>query len=404
MFRTGHFLMCFLLIHAWSPAAAIAKDDPSDSVKEAIDSIRGLKFDGLNEKEAEALAERLDKAWDVLQKHEKIAVREIRRVLAEEREDSLLIIDLSNFLMRADFSDRTLIEIAGYVAKVDPSAYSHGFFDVASVMSSRKCVECLPAVLKMLEIRHLNAYIEEHALSVDILLGMLFTIGQYGDDAIDEVLPSLQSTNCVVRHNAIMILGNLLALEEPVAFRRIALEDPCAEARTAAWFGLAMYLNPERESMALIRLSATPSPVPAEKERMALVLSTVDSEASRTALQKLSDDSDPNVSRTAKEALEEKVTAYPATGSVDQRARRKIVGQLKKAVKTGYLAGEPEISNYLASLEVGDLPLVNSARASVLQRVSDECLYEWYPLRAVARWLRVRGSAPSEKGEVRSPE
>lgn len=117
----GILLLAATLVNsvAWA-----ANEEHARRVTAAIDSLRGLTLEGLSDEEKGALGTRLDKAWDVLREHKKVALPLVRRALAEEREDSFLILDLSDFLLRQNSSEDSLREIAGYVIKADPNAYS----------------------------------------------------------------------------------------------------------------------------------------------------------------------------------------------------------------------------------------------------------------------------------------
>lgn len=171
----------------------------------------------------------------------------------------------------------------------------------------------------------------------------------------------------------------------------MALEDPCPEARAAAWFALAGLFIPDRETLALSRLSTEPPPASIEKEALAFALGTVGSEAFRGMLRALAADPDPNVVTHAQKALEMMpAEILPPLGAANPGARRKVLRQLERAVKTADLEAQPDAEQFLAALTPNDLPLVNRARASVLRRLSDECLYDWYPLTRVARVLRAR--------------
>ena len=398
MHRSNLLLRVFLLAVMCGTSIKAAESDAATRVTEAIDSIRHLKVDGLSDGEKKLVSSRLDKARKALRKNRKVAIPAVRKALAEEHEDSALIIELSAFLLRMDSSDAALREIAGYLVKADPNIHFAGFFDVTFVMASRRCLPCLPAVLKILEGKEEEVdVVTIKALSkrVGIIHGMVFTIGQYGDDVIDDVTPYLESDNCIVRSNAILALSDLVPVEEPAALRKIAIEDPCSEARAAAWAGLGVFHNTGREEMALTRLYTEPRPMPGEMEGLTFVLATVDSDASRKALRDLANDSDPNVARFAlgRVAFAHDV-ALPPDVPADPRWRRDVVGQLERALRTDHLYAKPDVSRFLASLTPEDLPLVNRARASVLRRLSDEALYdEWYPLRSVARRLRERGES-----------
>ena len=63
-------------------------------------------------------------------------------------------------------------------------------------------VSALPVVAKMLELSELEAYIAQHALPVDVDLGILFTLGRYGDQAVPHAMKMLDHPECAGRANA----------------------------------------------------------------------------------------------------------------------------------------------------------------------------------------------------------
>src|ERR1041384_1769925 len=135
------------------PSLATAADDESTQVAQAIESIRGVKLEGLFDADKDALAQRLNGAWDVLLAHKAVAGDMVRQTLAAERNDRFLLIDLSRLLMTMDEGkEARMHEVVAPLSRCDPNAFGRGFFDLVSFMSARHCKECLPAVLKILEV------------------------------------------------------------------------------------------------------------------------------------------------------------------------------------------------------------------------------------------------------------
>lgn len=124
-------------------------------------------------------------------------------------------------------------------------------------------------------------------------------------------------------------------------------------------------------------------------------LSGCGSSSAKEPLASLSSDPDPEVASVAKQALlglEETQARMDRVkrkraGDFSQK-RSKMIRRLEKAARDGRLelgVGEDDL---LTTLTSADIPLLNRARAAALGRLSDECLYEYYPLTYAARDLR----------------
>jgi len=340
------------------------------------------------------LEERLDQAWKTLYDHPRIAVPAIRETLRTETSDSFLIIDLCNLLL--NFGPKSTEEVAGYFAHVDVNAHPSGTFDVTSTMAAFHCVPCLPSVARILELKDLDAQLPAHALPVHLDLGLIFTLGQYGDGAIPLVKDRLSSDNCVVRGNAALELGWLQPPAVPESIRELALKDSCVTTRARAWMALGLLDDPNLPHLAKERLHATP--MPEKEERLGLLngFSASFLHEAAEALESLKDDPDSEVRDAALRELEghEELEASRSglkakMASISKGQGSKARGQLERAARKGRLdlgKGDPEDLLWILTPE--DVPLLNRARAAVLNRLSDECLSEYFPLTYTARGLR----------------
>ena len=384
----------------WFLLAAEAGDTRS-KVAQAVDSIRGRDVSQLSESEVEALDNRLGEAWRIILDNPKESKPLVRAALTQEREDSFRIIDLSHLLIVLE--PKLMAEATAAVTKVDPNAYPDGYFRVASLMAASHCEKCLPAVLKMLALKQLDTGIQEHALPVNLELGLIFSIGQYGNAAIAGVLSSLESEDCVIRGNAALAVGFLLPQDEPSRLRKMASKDPCEESRRGAWQALGSLDSPSLASLVTARLAGASVSV-GERKAMVTGLSLAFSRDVLRPLRTLSGDADPEVAKAAATGIEviEKHAPTPAElkeklGSGTFLVRSRGQRLLKDAKKDGRFEFDGQPLELLPSLVPGDLTLVNEARAAVLNRTTDECLYEYFPLTYIARALRT--ASRTEKAE-----
>jgi hypothetical protein len=370
--------------------AAELEDVPA-IINGAIQKMRGLKVEGMAEADRSPILKPLDDAWKVLMDHPKESTKALREALDKERDDHFFLIDGSRLMLNLDEGKTPLADLTRWLTPVNPNAFDGGFFDIVSYMAASRCEECKPVVLKMLELKKLDAFIVQHALPVDIDLGLVFTIGQYGDSAIPLVLGKLDSSECAERGNAAYALGILLPGKEPAKIRRMATEDTCLEARVKAWQALGGFHDPEVVPMAGKELAAVPPPDAREREFIAEALGSSDAGAAKDLLKKLAADADPNVSAYAAKVLEaaDKGGGGRGAGHV---SRSSLLSELHEAVKKGRFDENEKMlrKNLGAALTIEDLPLLNEARAAVLSRLSDECLYEYFPLTLAAGEIRGR--------------
>ena len=338
------------------PLGAADEEDVQTKVAAAIDSLHRADLGRMSSDEKKALGKRLDDAWEFILDHPKEA-------------------------------------------------------RPTSQMAARHCVTCLPAVLRMLELKELTASIPEHALGVDVNLGLLFTIGQYGDAALDGVRVGLQSQDCVTRGNAAFIIGLLLPASQPPTLQDIAMNDPCETTRGKAWFSVGMFAEPSLAGMAAKRLAAVPPPSAEERLAIARALTSSFSRAVEAPLKSLVDDPDAKVAAAARKSWDDlkEDARTPAelrtqVGSASRPDRSKLHGALQQAKSKGHFEFNGDRDAMLAALDPADQSLVNEARAAVLDRLSDECLDEYYDPTFLARVLRLIGVAPpAPVTELRTP-
>jgi hypothetical protein len=383
-----------VLLFCLFPAAAGARDGKEGLRAEmaaAIEAARGLDVQGLDQPQKEALGKRLDEMWNVLDKNRALAREVVTHWLESEPADSLLIIDLAGYLMFEDAGPEGQARVAGYLMKADPNVYSRAFFKLVAFMSSRQCRACLPAVARILEVRDLDGYIEAHALPVKIWLGMCFTLGQYGHDALPLVLPLLTSGSCTVRSNAASVLVDLLPDAEPPELAGMALNDTCPRARRGAWTALAALRSDRIPSLLAARVTSPVLLDPEEREAMALAATVYTSKTYDTFTASLVRDLNPDQATELREIREE-VAARDRMepGSGPAALRRRVLRALKKARST-HRYEDVKLEELLSVLHPADLPLLHGARSAVLARLSDECLYEYYPMTRAAGHLRAMG-------------
>lgn len=374
-----------------------ARSDPRTKIQSTIDSLRGTTLKGMTDREQEALHKKLSKAWSTYRKYKRDGVEIIHEILEKEQEDSFIILDLSMYLLSQDSSMESLARVATYVQKADPHASDNVFFILTSQMAARRCMPCLPAVLKILDLEELDAYIPEHALPVNLIYGLMFTVYQYGDSIISVLEDLLDSSECPVRANAAFALGDLTSPEIPPVLSKMALEDSCEYARAAALQAAASFMHPDLEQLAMKRMALDAPFSPHGKEALLLALGMAGTDTAKKTLRAFTSDPNAEISKFAEMALSVQPPDLSIIGTAPQKERRRVLRELRKALKKGWFDDTPDQMRYLAALTSEDIPLVNEARAAVLARLSDECLYEWYPLTGVAKFLRAKqrqSSAP----------
>jgi hypothetical protein len=396
-----------------SDALAVASDTngtPDPEVAAAIQSLRGHSGANLSPDEYGPLGKKLDAAWKVLHEHPDAARKAIREVLTTEREDSFLIIDLAHYLTIME-DDQTSLELAAKaLGHADVRVHPAGTFHALANMASLDCGPCLPAMIRILELQDPSTFIAEHALTIDAELGILFTLGQYGDDAISGVEAALASPDCVVRTNAARALMFLLPDRVPEKLGAMPLGDSCPEARAMAWRTLGVLDDPGLVVQARKRRAADPPPE--RDERLAMVdgLGSTFSPAARSVLELMSADPDAEVAAQATKAaktleeVEGRITRLTARtrGDTPPAGHAKTVRALEKGSREGRYEVEDVMRDLVPRLTPDDIPLLNKVRAAVLNRLSDECLYEYYPLTYAVRVLRrLHGAAePVAAGAV----
>jgi HEAT repeat protein len=366
--------------------------DARAQVAVALDALRGVDLSTMSKDEQQAFEKQLAATWHVLLDHRSIAKPEVRKALSKEQTDSFRIIELAHLLIVLEERPNVKEAVAA-LRNVDPNAYPHGFFQVASQMSALHCVDCLPAVLGMLRLKQLETGIPEHALPIGLETGLVFTLGQYGDAAVPATVEALTSKDCAVRRNAALAVGHLLPGATPATLTHMALEDDCLEARRQVWVGLGQLDDPALPDLVSRRLAGSP-PVTRE-ERLAMIdgLALSFNRAAEKPLTALMDDPEIDVAKKAQDAwdgihLHAPTRAQLQAGSEaspDRAARTRTL--LEAAKKKGRFEYEGQRTDLFSTLTPADLPLVNAARAAVLNRLSDECLSEYGDLSYVARGL-----------------
>ena len=376
-------ILCVAPYHSSAAAnKAVAK------VNKAIDSIRGHNLDGLSPAQRNKLDRKLDRAWDVLTEHADIALTVIPDVLDREQKDGFLLIDLSHlFVVLKEGNSNALDRASRWLLRADPRDHPSGYFNIASIMGAEHCIACLPAVLKLLELEELHAYIDEHALNIDLELGLLFSIGPYGRDALPALVEALNNSDCIVRRNTVRMMKVLLTADAIGAIEDVATSDPCIEARSAAWSALGSLGSPSLPSLIRKRL-ASADPVPGREQKAMIHGMTSLYQLNDTALlEEFEKSEDPEVATAAEHALKQlpegdkNIAGLLANaGSRAEEGRSAALASLKSAVKTGFFKYTGSAKDLEAVLTAKDLPLINKVRAEVLRRASDECLYEFKKL------------------------
>src|SRR2546426_6156205 len=132
---------------------------------------------------------------------------------------------------------------------------------------------------------------------------LIFTVGEYGEDAVAPVIAKLSSDNCVVRSNAGLALGLLQPRSIAGEIRATAAADACDDARGNAWVALGLLDDPLLVAAATKRLAATPPASRVERLGIAHGLGSTFSLSARGPLRTLAADSDSAVESAAKQAL-----------------------------------------------------------------------------------------------------
>ena len=374
--------------------ASLRTEPTSDELQNAIDAIRGVDLQAVSKTQKVALGKRLDAAWSTLRQHPKQAKPMIREALENEADDDFFLIDLSYLYLSLDGNPADLKDVSKWLLRANPNAYPEGDFYITSGMASLGCEPCQPTVLRMLELERLDAYISAHALSIDLDLGLLFTVVPYGERILPEVTARLGSSDCVVRANAAFAIGLLLPPETPARLTEMAESDSCERARDSSMRSLGIVDPP-----ALIRVvdESMGAEVRASRsELLAIVeaLSLAPVRLSLPRLEALSRHSDKEVAVAARSAFDaiRMVDAAPElprlSSSRDAGARSRLLRELAAANSNRRFNYDGSPYDLVAALTVEDYSALNGARLAVLRRLSDECLYEFHALHAAALLFR----------------
>ena len=395
-------IACFALARgAATPVSAAPAADDTTQVAAAIDQMRGVHFEVLSAAQKGFLGERLDKAWNTLLDRREVAKPAILEILATERDDHFLVVDLAYLLTVLDAA--SLEPAAAALTRTKVTADPPGMFHAAANMAARHCAACLPAVLRILEIKDPETELGDHGLPIDVQLMLVFTLGQYGDDAIGPVASRLPADNCVVRGNAALALGLLQPPTIPDALREMATSDTCDEARSKAWVALGLLDDPRLAAAITKRLKSQPRAPRIERLGMAQGLGAAFSPTAETPLRALTKDSDSQVASVARHALlglEELVRRMDQVkrerAEAPAKKRVKMIKKLDKAVQEGSINLGPEPDALLTTLTPADMPLLNRARAAILADLSSDSLDEYFPLTQAVRALRGGIGGPAQ--------
>ena len=373
--------------------------DARARVAAALESIRGMTIDGLSPDEHNDLARRLDATWKVLLENEAIARPAVRGALAAENDDGFRIIELAYLQMVLDPDGGP--EAAVAMLRTAPAVYPDGWFHAVSLMPASGCGACLQASVRMLELGELRSSLPRQGATVDLRLGLTFALGRFGEAAMQPARARLASDECIVRANAALMLGDLLPVEVPAELREMAFGDPCVRAREGAWVALGMLDPPQLTELTRQRLTSDDAPSALERGAIVTALASSFAPEARRLLEAISSDDDPEVARQAVRAFKEQLRGTPSpaelsriAGSAPASSRRRMQRLLDKVVRRGRFVYAGEFNDFLARLTPEDLPLLNVARAAVLDRLSDEALGEYLRLNYAARALRATRPAP----------
>jgi hypothetical protein len=388
-----------LVFGAMVTPQAAALESASDRVHAAIEQFRGIKPNAISGAQKEQARNRLDQALALLRNKRKMAIPAVHAALSAEKDDSPFIIELTSFLLSMDDGTASLRRLLPYLEKTDPNEHPTGFFKIASAMASRHCEECRPFVLRVLELEDLDYVLPEHSLPINLQLGMVFTAGQYGDESINEVSARLKSGNCTVRANAATALADLLPARIPPELEVMVVEDPCARARGMAWLALTQFQFSGIDRLVKTRLASKEEISPEEKSGLvsSLIIAN-DKEWAESVLTRFRSDADPDVANIAT-SVRDRLHRPRYSNFIKHSgapARKKAIEALTLTAEKGHFPGEPNRQTLLAALLPNDMPLLNRARATLLARLSSECLTHWYALTYVATELRARETQPPE--------
>ena len=360
----------------------------------AIDSVRGINIRDISHAEKMRIGKQLDAAWRTLETQPTRSKELLREALLKETEDDFFLIDLSELYLRLDLKPSEIDDVPRWLIHADPNAYADAYFHMTSRMSVLDRESWKQLVLRMLELDQLESYIVKHALSVDLDMGLLFTVVPYGEEIVPEVTARLNSPSCVVRANAAYTLGMLLPPVIPSKIETMAASDGCDRACHSSMRSLAIADPP-----ALFRVldkQMSDGQQSEQRELMAILeaLSLAPPRQAIPYLEKLSRDNDNVVAQAAATTLEAfRVAAKgdwtPRLSSLkDAQARSQLLRDLNMAVEKKRFESSIAPSDMIALLQDEDYSLLNKARVPVLRRLSDECLYEFAILHAATLSFR----------------
>lgn len=281
-----------------------------------------------------------------------------------------------------------------WLVRADPNAYADAYFIMASHMAAVASESSKPVVLRMLELEQLESYIAAHALSVDLEMGLLFTVAPYGEEIVPDVTARLKSPNCVVRANAAHALSMLLPPATPPEIEFMATSDSCERARYSGMRSLAVMDPP-----ALVRVlnNKMRDLQGFDESELQAILKALELAPPRVAIPYLKELSQYPIDDVSQAAVSTLEVFQKASGvyrvprlnsSKDERARARLLRDLTLATQKHRFKSSMSSPDMVGVLQDEDYPLLNKARVSVLRRLSDECMYEFATMNGAALLFR----------------
>jgi hypothetical protein len=387
-----------LLLPGWTfgeRAVAVAAPTTEAELRQAIDSLRGVRYEGLSEAQKTVLGKKLDKAWDTLLAGGARAKPLVESALDAETRDGGLILDLCGLHLMLTKGASDPKRIADWMKRANPNDNPWGYWKVAQWAASTRSRYCRPIMLQAARLHALDEYIAQHALRVDLPLGLTFLWGSYRDELKPELESIITSKDCAERGNAAFGLGLLRARPDMAAIREMAVQDTCEMARIQAWNALASAGDSKLAQTAQRRLAATPALTKDERWAMIAALTSGLVRGAQAPLEALAHDKDDQIAGDARKGLDESKRESEAfaplrgklgTGTDEQHA--KLRSALRAATEQGRFEYKAPLEDIVIALRPDDMSLVHQARLSVLRRFSDECLYEFGTLSELMSVLR----------------
>jgi hypothetical protein len=290
------------------------------------------------------------------------------------------------------------------MTRANPNDNPWGYWKVAQWAASTHSRDCRPIMLQAAKLRSLDEYIAQHALRVDLALGLTFLWGTYGDELTPELEAIIKSQDCAERGNAAFGMGLLRARPDMAAAREMAVKDTCEMARIQAWHALASAADSRVAQTAQRRLGATPAPTKDERWAMIGALTSGFGQDTKAPLEALAHDKDAHIAEDARKGLDELeqgsaafATLRGKLGQGSDAQHAKLEGALRAATEKGRFEYKESMDDTVLALRPADLSLVHQARLSVLRRYSDECLYEFRTLSILLSILRGPGSEQGQR-------